>query len=216
MVRKRLMLTPRRAWGSLGLCCCLFYILAGLGSFLSVTRPVAADIMVVEGWLPDYAMCDALAEFRTAGYRCILTSGGPIGDHNMWSAKYKTFAEFAAANLAAMGLETNHLVCLPAGQVNRDRTFTSALAIRAWMQTNSAVKSLNVYTLGAHARRTRLMFQKALGDNVRVGVFSHPDSDYDPQHWWATSDGFTKVVYEAFAYVYSRCIFPFLPREKPA
>jgi hypothetical protein len=40
------------------------------------------------------------------------------------------------------------------------------------------LRSLNVVTEDAHARRTRLLFQKALGNDVTVGIISIPNPDY--------------------------------------
>jgi hypothetical protein len=37
------------------------------------------------------------------------------------------------------------------------------------------MQAVNVYSMAAHARRTPLLFQKALGHKAKVGVFSHPD-----------------------------------------
>ena len=33
-------------------------------SFLSADRPVQANVLIVEGWLPDYAMRGAIEEFK--------------------------------------------------------------------------------------------------------------------------------------------------------
>jgi len=70
--------------------------------------------------------------------------------------------------------------------------------------TSCPVHSLNVLTQGAHARRTRLLYQKAFGNNVAIGVIAVSNSDYEPTHWWRYSDGVREVIGESIAYIYAR------------
>jgi uncharacterized SAM-binding protein YcdF (DUF218 family) len=58
-----------------------------------------------------------------------------------------------------------------------------------------------------HARRTRLLFRKALGDDVSVGIISVPNPDYDSRHWWRYSAGVKDVVSEAASYLYAKLLF---------
>jgi uncharacterized SAM-binding protein YcdF (DUF218 family) len=54
------------------------------------------------------------------------------------------------------------------------------LALRDWFDEHDvAVHSLNVVTEDTHARRTRFLFEKALGKNVAVGIIAVPNPDYD-------------------------------------
>jgi hypothetical protein len=61
--------------------------------------------------------------------------------------------------------------------------------------------------MGPHARRSRLIFQKAFRDEVGVGVISVPDDEYDQGHWWTTSAGVRTVLGEVIAYLYARFFF---------
>ena len=91
---------------------------------------------------------------------------------------------------------------IPCWVERKDRTYNAALAVEQWFQENGvSVRSIDVMTLGPHARRSRLLFQKAFGKEVRVGVISVEDRDYDPDHWWASSQGVREVVGEAIAYI---------------
>jgi hypothetical protein len=53
------------------------WYVASAFSFLSPTRPVPADILVVEGWLPEYALEQAAREFHRGSYRMMLVTGFP-------------------------------------------------------------------------------------------------------------------------------------------
>jgi hypothetical protein len=181
-------------------------------SFFSPNQPVAADVLVVEGWLPDDALRGAIGEFRHGHYKILLTSGGPSPDLARFSCR--TWAEFAAINLAAMGLETNFIVAVPSGYSTRDRTYSSALAVRdRLLSTNGSWQNINVYSQSTHSRRARLLFQIALGKRAKVGILAYPDTHYNPSHWWTSSAGARSVVDEGLAYVYARFMFPFLASE---
>jgi len=184
-----------------------------LKSFLSLTSPVTAEILIVEGWLPDDAMRDAIAEFKRGGYKYLVTSGGPLPDE-WFSSRYKTGAEFAAANLAALGLATNVITSVPPPDSNKDRTYSAALAVKEWLAKEKIpVHAVNVYSLSVHARRSRLLFQKAFGSEIKVGVFAHPDGSDEAGRWWTSMGGVRKVIGEGIAYVYARCIFPFMAKN---
>ena len=43
--------------------------------FLAVNNPVPADVLVVEGWVPAYALVDAWHYYQDGHYRLLLTTG---------------------------------------------------------------------------------------------------------------------------------------------
>ncbi len=139
-------------------------ILTTIHPFLSVNDPVEGDILVVEGWITDYALEKAISEFQAHNYNLLVTSGTSLlaGSH---LSEYNTSTEVAAATLKQLGLDEELITVVSAPAVRKDRTFASALALKKWLlNSNVSVKSLNIYTLGAHARRSRLMFKKVLSD----------------------------------------------------
>jgi hypothetical protein len=178
-------------------------------SFLSVNRPVQAQILVVEGWLPDYAMRDAAAEFNRGEYRWLLTAGESDPELAKWS-HFTNWADHAAAELSKLHVDAVKIIAVPSAYTSRDRTFSSAMAVKDWLAHQPQIKTANVYTLGSHGRRTRLLYEKAFGSSIKIGVISHEDTAYDAKHWWATSEGTRIVGSEAIAYLYARLVFPFL------
>jgi uncharacterized SAM-binding protein YcdF (DUF218 family) len=179
-------------------------------TFLAVNSPISSQVLIVEGWLPDYAFLAAQHEFKRGEYRYVITTGGPLAEAGALT-HFRTGAEFAAAKLQELGVPGDCIVVASSNNSVRDRTYGSALAVKKWLQSsNPSIRAVNVFSLAAHARRTRLLFQKALGEEVKVGVFASPDVYYDPSRWWASSEGVRVVLSEAIAYVYARCVFPFL------
>jgi uncharacterized SAM-binding protein YcdF (DUF218 family) len=97
---------------------------------------------------------------------------------------------------------------VPSRVMDHDRTYGSAIALRNWFREhNMPVRSINVVTEDVHARRTRLLFQKALGHDVVVGVIAVPNPDYDAKRWWRYSEGVKDVFAESAAYIYARLFF---------
>jgi hypothetical protein len=50
-------------------------LINSLSDYLSKSAPVEANILLVEGWLPDYAIMKSFEEFRLHGYDRIITTG---------------------------------------------------------------------------------------------------------------------------------------------
>lgn len=175
--------------------------------FLAVNAPLPGGILVVEGWGPDFFMADAVKEFHKNHYDAIFVTGGPIETGGTFTS-YKTYAAMAAATLEKMGVDPASLHTVPAELVARDRTYASAIALKKWLSENHMnEKTITVFTLGAHARRSRLLFQKAFGDQASIGVISVRDEDIGPWKWWTTSAGFRSVTGEMTAYFYARFLF---------
>jgi DUF218 domain len=177
---------------------------------LAVTHRVNANVLVVEGWIHEYAIRAALKEFQSNHYKHkqIFTTGGPVGGNGGYINDYCTAASVGADLLKRNGLTDGSVQMVPSRVMDRDRTYGSAIALRNWFREhNMPVSGIDVVTEDLHARRTRLLFQKALGDKVAVGVIAVPNPDYDAKHWWRYSEGVREVISESAAYVYARFLF---------
>lgn len=121
------------------------------------------------------------------------------------SLRWSRVAGLAARRLRATGITHDTLQVVTSRVMRRDRTYSSAVALRNWFQEhNLPVRSLNVMTEDVHARRTRLLFQKALGEDVTVGIISVPNPDYDSKRWWRYSEGVREILGD---YLYARFLF---------
>jgi DUF218 domain len=172
--------------------------------FLAKNAPIAADILVVEGWLPDYAIEAAMHEFRSGNYLQLVTIGGSI-PRGSYLFPYKTFAELAAATLIAIGLESQYLLVVPYNTKGASRTYDSATDLKEWLLlTDLQINSINLLTLGTHSRRSWILFKKAFEPQVKIGVITIDPLHYDPQQWWKSSEGSRTVLSEFIAYLYTR------------
>lgn len=197
-----------QGWGVTLLCAStlIIFTITHIHPFLAVTSPLTANVLVVEGWLPDYAIEDALAEFRSGSYRQLITTGIPL-ERGYYLSEYKTYAELAAASLKTLGLEQEKLLAVPAPKIIKDRTYGSAVALREWLlNSDLKLEEINIFTLGVHARRSWLLFKQALAPQIKVGVIAAKTRDYDPQNWWSSSTGVRSVISETIGYVYARFV----------
>jgi hypothetical protein len=200
----------RRGWLAAGGLAALLgvWFLFRIYPFLAVTdRQMPSDYLVAEGWVPVDVLKGACEEFHTGGYRRMLVSGCIIYDE--WTDKPGvTYADWGAAKLRRLGMPDDLIQPVPCSVEKKDRTFYSALAVKEWMgQHGRHPRQINVVTDGAHARRSRWLFQKAFGPDVKVGIIAVADPKFDPDHWWRSSEGVREVVGEAIAYLYARFLF---------
>ena len=176
--------------------------------FLAITHRVNANILVVEGWINERAIQAAVTEFESEHYQRVFTTGGPVVGTGGYINDFMTSASVGADLLKKWGLPDERLQMVPSRVMDRDRTYASAVALRNWFRANdTAVSGINVITEDVHARRTRLLFQKAFGKGVKVGIIAVANVDYPANRWWHYSQGLKDVVSEFAAYLYARLLF---------
>jgi uncharacterized SAM-binding protein YcdF (DUF218 family) len=179
-------------------------VLFGIYPYLAVTDRVDADVLVVEGWVHPYAIQASMEEFKRGSYQRIFTTGGPVVGKGGYINDYQTSASVGADLLKQAGAPEERVQMIPSHVNGRDRTYSSAVALQDWLgDHNLRPRAINIVTEGAHARRTRLLFQRALGPNVAVGVISIPSPDFDAKRWWYYSEGVEDVIEEGIGYLYA-------------
>ena len=216
------LLTRKERWGIswqgwvivlAGLVTSSFVFLLRIYPFLAVTDRVDTKVFVVEGWIHEYAIRAAVDEFRNHSYDRVFTTGGPERGTGGYINDYNTEASVGVDLLKGNGLPAESLQMVPSRVMDRDRTYASAIALRNWFhEHNAVVHGINVLTEDVHARRSRLLFQKALGKEVAVGIIAVPNPDYDPKYWWRYSQAVKDVLSESAAYIYAKLLF--FPSER--
>jgi len=182
-------------------------ILQNVYRFLTVNEPVKSKTMVIEGWIPDYSAKKALKLFKEDHYENLIVTGIPI---QQWQSvtDFANVAQATAAVIKKMGFrDTIYLAAIPSNIV-RDRTYSTAVVTETiFEQHPDWAQSFNIYSVGVHSRRSRLMFHKAFGDDFNIGIYADSDISFDPVHWWRNSKGFRNVGNELLAYFYVRLFF---------
>ena len=192
--------------GLLGAIAFVIHWIVHLPDFLSLNAPIEAEVLVVEGWLPDHAVKGVIAEFHQKAYRQVITTGPPLWK-GFYLSEYKNFAELTAATLVALGLPQEAVVAAPTDPTNLYRTYTAAVCLRQWLTTSDVdTKSINLYTLGCHARRSWLIFKTVLAPDIKVGVIAAAPRNPMPKQWWRSSMGVRTVLPEMLAYLHARFV----------
>jgi uncharacterized SAM-binding protein YcdF (DUF218 family) len=177
-------------WATAG--ACLLALLAfarTVHPFLAVHAPVPADTLVIEGWLPEYAMAQTVAEIRRGGYERVIIAGmAPEGERPPSATGIRDY-------LTASGIppERIDVVIVPATRWNR--TSSTARAVRDRLTELHAIpRGVNIVTLGPHARQSLLAYSRMLGPSVPTGAINLPKAEYDPARWWASIAGVQKTL----------------------
>lgn len=185
-----------------------FVFIKTIYSFLAPDRPVQTDILVVEGYLPDYALKQAMDEFKSHSYKYLMVTGKPV-DKGYDLSRFKTSDLLSRATFIAMGFDSTKIRTVAIGpDVTIDRTYATALAFKEWLKKEGQqIKSFNLVSYGCHTRRSGLLFSKAFGKEVTIGFISTNGGDYDPAKWYTSSKGFRDVMEELIAWFYARFFF---------
>jgi uncharacterized SAM-binding protein YcdF (DUF218 family) len=171
-------------------------------AFLSHTERQPADVLVVEGWIGIDGIRAAKAEFDRGGYRYIITAGGQF--HYRWGTQRWNYAEEAREILVRAGAPSDKVIEARATNSDNQRTFESAVGVRRMLEKRGLhPAAVNVFTLGVHARRSRLVFAKALPPGTAVGVISWTPPDYQPvEPWWKSTERADDMIKETTGYLF--------------
>jgi hypothetical protein len=170
-------------------------------TYLAETNKAGADILVVEGWIGRNGIRAAADEFERGHYRYIVASGGLKADR--WADKSKSYAEMAAAEMIRLGIPKERIVVASSKDTEIHRTFVSAVSVwRALRDAGIKPVSLNVFTLGPHARRSALVFAKVNSHGPQIGVIAWLPPEYETEAWWNSSDRSRELLEETVAYLY--------------
>ena len=188
----------------------LFLIFRNIHSFLAVSKPIRADILVVDGFLPKYAYDTIVRIIERDNYKYVITTGVEMDYVYTQSDGYNN-AESSYEILLTKKIKNCRIEKAPAGKALKDRTFSSAIALRKWLITKGLDhQNLNLISIGCHARRSWVLYQKAFEGDQKIGVISIQDQSYEPDRWYEFSQGVRIVLSETIGYTYN--IFFFHPK----
>jgi hypothetical protein len=193
----------------LGFCCIVLLLIIPIAwwsrfgeAFLSLTKRVPAEFLVVEGWIGRDGVRAAEVEFEQRAYQYVVTSGG-MTSAKSWEQPGRSYAEMAGEELFRLGVPKDRIIVAPARDTETHRTFESAVAVWRALQTRGIQpKMINVFTLGPHARRSRLVFAKTGGQGTKVGVIAWTPPGDEALPWWRSSDRTKALLTETAAYLF--------------
>lgn len=155
----------------------------------------------MEGWIGSRGIQAAAIEFEKGGYHYVVTTGGLTSED--WGPYRWEYSEIARDELLRVGIPSDRVIAAPARDVESQRTYESAMAVWQALHTKGILPTaLNVFTLGAHARRSRLVFEKVCGPGTKIGVIAWVPPDYKSETWWQSSDRTENMIKETGGIVF--------------
>ncbi len=180
--------------------------------FLFLREPIKTSTMVLEGWVPTYALLDALEYYEENNYKNLIVTGIPITQYE-YASDFKYTSQATILALKHFGFSDTIYEAANPTNIYKDRTYCTALQTKEiFAQHPEWGKSFNVYSMGVHSRRSLLLFKKAYPNNFEIGIISHSDRAFIGEEWWKSSIGFRNVSNELLALTYSK--FFFHPNEE--
>lgn len=169
--------------------------------FLAVTKRVDADVLVVEGWIPEYMLPQAAKEFREGHYSLFLVSGLQNDPSDRQKSR-PTDAALTSAHLEQLGIPHDAMVPCPAPFARWLRTSKMARAVK---EKTGALqfqpRGINVISAGPHARETWVAYQHIFGSSMPVGIISIPKNNYPANRWWLSRQGLIWVPKDFLAWL---------------
>jgi hypothetical protein len=170
-------------------------------SFFCRTHRLPAKVLVVEGWIGRQGVQAAATEFKQGNYRYVVTTGGTT--ENRWNSDRWNYAEMAEHVLINEGVPKDEIIAAPTQAAKSQRTFASAVAAWQVLQARGFLPTtINLFTFGAHARRSRLIFAKVFHPGSAIGIISWMPSYEKAGPWWRSSDRAEDVIKETVGYTF--------------
>jgi DUF218 domain len=172
-------------------------------SFLSLTDRLPAEVLVVEGWIGGNGVRAAATEFRSGGYQYVVATGGQCDDDKGWKDPGWSYAQGAANELGRAGIPREKIILARAENTERARTFESAVSVFQTLESLTIKPaSINVFTWGPHARRSRLVYAKVYTNRARIGVISWLPATRPVEAWWQSSEQAKEFLTESVGYLF--------------
>jgi hypothetical protein len=180
-----------------------FFVVFNVHDFLAVTSRVAgADILIVEAWVPESVVRAAADEFVKGSYRFLVVSN--MHDVDNQNVEFQTNKELLVIDkLLSLGIAKDRIIeCYAAGTDNRRSAAQARAAYDAIRGGGIKPKGINVIAPAAHARKTWVVYRKALSSEAPVGIVAVPTGDYDPARWWRTTAGVKWIIANGAAWLF--------------
>jgi hypothetical protein len=181
-------------------------ILLGFHDYLCVTKRVETDVLIIEAWLFPELLKQVPEEMAHGKYRYLIIAGtGMNGERTINKSIFKSYPQYAEAQLHGDGMDPGKMVVLPTVEANTHKTYRTAMAVREWLTNNEPeIKSINVFSGGAHARKTYITYKRAFGSGYNIGIIAASIKHYNPHRWWLSFRGIRATAVLSAACLYAR------------
>lgn len=167
--------------------------------FLAVNRPIGSGLLIIEGWLPPWAL-DQVHDIVASGHYSQIVFVEYPGSPTFPEARLSDHRSLRAE----LGNQQAPVITVrfaPSGH----KTYSGALAVKSWSDTQATrVRTADVVTVGVHARKSNFLYRKVLEqDTIEVGIIAAKPRDYDANLWFLSLRGIWLVGRNIVGYSYS-------------
>jgi len=176
--------------------------------FLSAENPNYSKILVLEGYVEDWAYPEIISRIEEIKPEFIITTGTSL-DQGFYLSGVPSTAYLTARSLIKLGIDSSLIHVVPVEpDVLVNRTYNSAITVRKWLEANSPeTRSINLVSTAVHARRSHYLFKMAMKPHIQTGNIVIPPRYFNSKNWFRTSRGFRVVLSETIAWFYVRLFF---------
>lgn len=167
--------------------------------------------LILEAWTNQDGARAAADWFRqgAAHYRYLVVAGSLTGEH--WTSRRWSSVDIVTAVLARQHLQGAVIIPAPTRDSDVDRTYLAALAAREALQRAGVhPRAVDVFTRGAHARRSHMVYEKVFGKEARIGIVCWQPPGFADHPWWDSSERALDFLKESVA-----CLVEFLRGSRP-
>lgn len=174
---------------------------------LYLNNSIISKTMVLEGWVPTYALQDVLKHYNDDGYDNLIVTGIPITQYE-YASDFNYTSQATIAALKHFGFTDTIYEAANPTNIYKDRTYSTAILTKEVFENHPDwEKSFNIYSMGVHSNRTKVLFEKAFTDDYEIGIIAHSDRTFIGEEWWKSSIGFRNVSNEVLALSYTKLFF---------
>ena len=147
--------------------------------YLVLNRPVKSEYLIVEFWISDYAMNEALNIFKKGLFDKLIVP--VIVDNEIAGKEEKNYRQL----IDDKGISQQKLEILKGPHINKHRTISQALMVEKWFMTkNYNPSSINVVTETVHGRKTLITYKRVFRKETKIGIYSVDTNQYDMDRWY--------------------------------
>ncbi len=217
MKKNYYLISKRERWGPTWIGCVfmLFLVLTSsyalfknIVPFLTRERTIHAKVLVIEGYLEDYAYQPIISLIKDIQPEMIITTGTSF-DQGFYLTGIPSAAHLVGNSLIALGIDSTLVHIVPVNpDVVVNRTYTSALVSKNYIKKNfPGVKQINLVSTSIHSRRSHYLFKMVFEPGIQVGNIVISSNYLRNDNWYKTSRGFRAVLSETLAWLYVRLFF---------
>jgi uncharacterized SAM-binding protein YcdF (DUF218 family) len=141
--------------------------------FLSHQDTILSKVLIIEGYVEDYAYPEIIRKIEAMDPEIIITTGTSF-NQGFYISGIPSSAYLIAHSLFVLGVDSNLIHIVPVQpDVLVNRTYNSALVSKKYLMANfPEVKSVNVISTSVHSRRSLYLFRKLLSLTLKWEILS--------------------------------------------